>query len=164
MAATLVPAFDTQRWDEMDLAQARASVAASMPLSLLTALLPSSDLLPVPSTKCNEVPIRSALRTRGHDALVAATLIEINKQQGFGAIGTVDLRRLQLPICVRVDARMFYKLKDDDRFMCRIAAMGDRLPPLLVVGDLSKTLSLAAVQAHCAHRHENLLISDADVI
>ena len=63
------------------------------------------------------------------------------------------------------------KDKHDDHFTCRIAAMGDRLEPLLssetfasVFADGSKNFAIATMQAYCASRGEVLHISDADVV
>ena len=137
----------------------------------LAALSPSSSLLPVPSDKCKEVPLRSALRNSPVADLVEATAREIDKQRGFGALGA-DIAGSDLPAgAIVVDGHVLYKHKHDGRDTCRIAAMGDRLPVLpseqtyaSVVSDGAKGFAIAAMQAHCKARGEELLISDADVV
>lgn len=70
-----------------------------------------------------------------------------------------------------VHGHVLYKDKHDDRYTCRIAAMGDRLEPLpseetfaSVVADGSKNFAIASMQAYCASRGEFLHISDVDVV
>ena len=127
--------FDTQQPDEVDLDAlcARFSVVDSDAVHefvALAALSPSSSLLPVPSDKCKEVPLRSALRNSPVADLVEATAREINKQRGFGALGA-DIAESDLPAgAIVVDGHVLYKHKHDGRDTCRIAAMGDRLPVL----------------------------------
>ncbi len=69
-----------------------------------------------------------------------------------------------------IGAQVMYKLKDDDRFTCRVAGRGDTLPVdpsvvnfAAVASDGDKSFALAAMQAHCSIRGEKLRISDADV-
>ena len=134
-------------------------------------MLSSSDLVPIPSNKCKEVPLRSALRNSPVASLVEATAREIDKQRGFGALGR-DISPSDLPVgAIVVDAHVLYKHKPDGRDTCRVAACGDRLPPLptddtfaSVVSDGAKYFSVAAMQAHCRSRGDDLLISDADVV
>ena len=70
-----------------------------------------------------------------------------------------------------VDAHVLYKHKADNRETCRIAAMGDRLPPRLglqtfasVISDHAKFFIIALMQAYCASRQELFVISDCDVV
>jgi hypothetical protein len=164
--------YDTQRPDELSLDQLFPS-SASTPLGLVASSAPlsSSELRPIPSDKCVEVPLRSALRRSPVASLVDATAREIDKQRGFGALGR-DIDEASLPAgAIVVDAHVLYKHKHDGRDTCRIAAMGDRLPPkpseetfASVVSDGAKYFAVAAMQAHCKSRGEDLLISDADVV
>ena len=164
----VIQTFNTQRDDELDLDQMLALL--SVPVTYL-APLPSSVLLPVPSTKCKEVPLRQALRSLSLERLEAATVVEVDKQRGFGALGR-DFSFSELPKdAVVVHGHILYKDKHDDRFTCRIAAMGDRLEPLpssetfaSVVADGSKNFAIATMQAYCASRGEFFHISDADVV
>ena len=133
--------------------------------------LPSSVLVPIPSTKCKEIPLWKATRLHGVEHLIAPTATEIDKQRGFGALGDA-YTYAQLPSdAVCVFSHVLYKLKSDDRFTCRVAACGDRLPAkptsetfASVISDHAKLLSVALMQAHCASRSEVLHISDADVV
>ena len=118
--------------------------------------------------------MHQALRDNGYDRLIAATCVEIDKQQGIGSLSTFDIYSSKdlLPAnSIVVDAHVLYKLKADNRETCRIAAMGNRLPTLpgsstfaSVVNDGSKMFCVAAMQAHCEKRQEDLIISDADVV
>jgi hypothetical protein len=180
MVARYSATFDTRMADEIDLddLSAHFSPADHAQLASLLAdsvtllsLVPSSDLQPIPSDKCKEVPLRSALRSSPVSNLVAATAREIDKQRGFGALG-VDISESELPPgAIVVDGHVLYKHKHDGRDTCRIAAMGDRLPVQAseetfasVVSDGSKSFAIAAMQAHCTARGEELMISDADVV
>lgn len=69
-------AFDTKRDDEMDLDEMLALLTAPV---AYPALLPSSSLLPIPSEKCKEVPLRQALRSSPMARLAAATVVEVDK-------------------------------------------------------------------------------------
>jgi len=115
--------------------------------------------------------LRAAIRARGIERLVAPTAIEVDKQLRLGALGK-DFSLRELPShAVVVRAHVLYKIKADDRDTCRIAAMGDQLPPLpsedtfaAVVAEGPKVLAIAAMQAHCQSRAETFLMSDADVV
>ena len=104
--------------------------------------------------------------------LEKSTAIEISKQQRIGALGEIVDCEADLPIgSIVVDAHVLYKLKADDRDTCRLAIMGNRMPKeptsktfASVVSDGAKMFSFAAMQAHCAMRGEDLIISDADVV
>jgi hypothetical protein len=176
---SLLLTFDTKRHDEMafDTALVLCSSSADCYATFIDGglfaapLLPSSSLVPIPSTKGREQPLRSAMRARGVDRLVTPTAVEVNKQLRLGALGK-DFSLRELPRnAIIVRAHVFYKIKADDRDTCRIAAMGDQLPPLpsgdtfaAVVSEGPKTLAIAAMQAHCQSRGEEFLISDADVV
>ena len=77
----------------------------------------------------------------------------MDKQFRFGALG-IDLAEAAAPSgSIIVDAHVLYKHKADNRETCRIAAMGDRLPPLpgsqafaSVISDYSKFFTLAMIQ------------------
>ena len=178
--AYLAATFECQRLDEVthdeavDLFSADDAVAlfSATDLASLVAPLPSSSCQPIPSMKGKEEPLSKALRSRGADRLVASTLVEVNKQQEFGALGKIPLERSQLPRnALTVDAHCLYKVKADGRDTCRIAAQGDRLPPkptketyASVVSDGAKFASIALMQAYCASRKETLYVTDADVV
>ena len=176
-------AVDTQCDDELDLNQAFTVIAdynagtnkvRSCAFAARAVSISSAELVPIPSDKCKEIPLRQALRDNGEERLTAATLIEIDKQQGIGCLSKSDIfsSKDELPTgSIVVDAHVLYKLKADGRETCRIAAMGNRLPPLpnsltfaSVVNESSKMFCVAAMQAHCAKRHEDLIFSDADVV
>ena len=176
-------AVDTQCDDELDLNQAFAVIAdynagtntvRPCAFAARAVSISSAELVPIPSDKCKEIPLRQALRDNGEERLAAATLIEINKQQGIGCLSKSDIfsSKDELPAgSIVVDAHVLYKLKADGRETCRIAAMGNRLPPLpnsltfaSVVNESSKMFCVAAMQAHCAKRQEDLIFSDADVV
>jgi len=181
-SASLGLTFSTQRDDEIDLDEALVLFAAA-PLRpcltpgflgdgfLVAPLVSSSLLVPVPSTKGREQPLRAAIRARGVARLVAPTAVEVAKQLRLGALGK-DFSLSELPRnAVIVRAHVLYKIKADDRDTCRIAAMGDQLPPLpsadtfaAVVSEGPKVLAIAAMQAHCQSRGESFLVSDADVV
>ena len=92
--------------------------------------LPSTSRVPIPSTKGKEETLSKALRTRGADRLTQATEVEVAKQQRLGALSHSVYDRADLPAdCVEVEGHVLYKIKADDRDTCRIAAMGNRLPP-----------------------------------
>ena len=103
--------------------------------------------------------------------LERATAVEIDKQLRLNALGRV-VAECDLPeASIVVDALVLYKLKADGRETCRIAAMGNRLPPLpscrtyaSVVSDGAKMFAVASMQAYCEQRAEPLIISDADVV
>jgi len=88
--------------------------------------------------------------------LVAPTAVEVAKQWRLEAL-VRDFSLRELPSnAVIVRAHVLYKIKADDHNTCRIAAMGDQLPPSLasdtfaaVVGKGPKVLAIAAMQAHC---------------
>ena len=115
--------------------------------------------------------MRAAIRARGVDRLISLTAVEVDKRLRLGALGK-DFALRELPFnAVIVRAHVLYKIKADDRDTCRIAAMGDQLPPLpsadtfaAVVGEGPKVLAIAAMQAHCQFRAEVFLMSDADVV
>ena len=175
---------DTQCDDELDLDQALAFLASgarsnSSPINSSAFLarvdqISSSELKPIPSDKCKEIPLRQALRDNGFNRLMTATAVEINKQQSIGCLSKTDIfsSEAELPAgSIIVDAHVLYKLKADNRETCRIAAMGNRLPSLpssrtfaSVVSDGAKMFCVAAMQAHCEERSEELIISDADVV
>jgi len=111
------------------------------------------------------------LKARGVDRLVAPTAVEVDKQLRLGALGKDYLLRELPRNAIIVRAHDLYKIKADDRDTCRIAAMGDQLPPLpsgdtfaAVVSEGPKVLAIAAMQAHCQSRGDRFLISDADVV
>ena len=118
------------------------------------------------------MPLCKALRTQSLDDLREATEIKVSKQQRLGALGTRGYRRSELPRdALTVDGHCLYKVKSTGRRTCRIAAMGDRLPPkpssetfASVVSDSAKFFSIALMQAHTESRGEQLYISDADVV
>jgi hypothetical protein len=101
--------FDTQRADEFTLDEALGYYASAYPSgyakvpvsgSALAAITraPSSDLQSVPSTKCKEVPLSSALRTTDYEKLVRMTKAEVDKQQRIRCLGTQAFTRSQLPV------------------------------------------------------------------
>ena len=160
---------DVQRVDEYTYDQAMVLLGSVSFVSSSTPL-PSSARIPIPSTKCKEVPLYSALRVSGPDSLIAPTAGELDKQQRLGALGRRPFDFLPAG-AVSVDGHCLYKVKADNRHTCRIAAMGDRLPAVptqqtfaSVVSDGAKFLSIAAMQAYCEQRGEPLYISDADVV
>ena len=170
-------AFDTRRGGEFEFTE-RAALVAGYDHSTLVALaartsvrLPSSDLAPIPSTKCKEIPLRAALWDDDQERLVAATALEISKSQGIGCLSDISYHEVDIPHdAAIVDAHVLYKEKDDSRFTCRIAARGDKLPPdpntlthASVPSDGDKMFSLAAMQAQFEGRGESLNIRDFDV-
>ena len=170
--AYLADSFDTRMedeflFDEMLLRSSSLSFAVSS-----SSPLPSSSRIPVPSTRCKEVPLSKALRSISLTRLTEATTLELAKQQGFKAVSTHSFLESQLPPhAIVVDAHVLYKDKADGRYTCRIAAMGDRLPPqptqstfASVVSDGAKYMSVALMQAYCHSTRDSLLISDADVV
>jgi len=172
LAAELL-SFDTQRSDEFDLSGAAAHFAG-IDLHAFVASsasrVDSSSLLPIPSSQCKEVTLRKALRTQEYESLMVATATEVTKQQSIGCLGTAVLQSLPEK-CGVVDAHILYKTKDDGRFTCRIAAMGNRLPvdPSVmtyapVSSDGDKMFTLAAMQAHCQGLGDKMNMRDFDVV
>jgi hypothetical protein len=146
-------------------------------VSALPAPLPSSVLIPIPSLKCKEVPLRAALRSDGPARLKKATDIEVAKNFRLGAWGKVCSlpEAMQDPGSIVYEAVVLYKLKADDRETCRVAAsrplgrLAVEDPPAdvlfsSVASDGAKLASLSAMQAHCSSRGEKLYISDGDVV
>jgi len=91
--------FNTQRDDEIALDEALvlffslAGSASLMDSGIFAApLVPSSSLVPVPSTKGKEQSLRAAVRERS----VAPTAVEVAKQLRLGAIGR-DFSLRELP-------------------------------------------------------------------
>ena len=128
-------ALDTKRADELDLNQVLANIelGESAVFSARAEVISSSELIPIPSDRCKEIPLRQAIRDNGYDRLVAATCVEIDKQQGIGSLSKSDIYSSKdlLPVnSIVVDSHVLYKLKADNRETCRIAAMGNRLPTL----------------------------------
>ena len=104
--AYLTESYDTQQPDELTYTQAVSSISRSVafsvqpPLSSFlasSAVLPSASHVPIPSTKCKEVPLCKALRTQSIDDLREATQVEVSKQQRLGALGTRGYQRSELP-------------------------------------------------------------------
>ena len=169
--------FNTQRADEVEL-EAALSAFSGDDLSYLaecvaymasSSTLSSSSLVPIPSDKCKEVPLRSALRSSPVASLVEATAKEIDKQRRFGALGRAisEEEFSKIRGAITVDGHVLYKHKHDGRDTCRIAAMGDRLSCkptgetfASVVSDGAKYFALSAMQAHCKARGEELHISE----
>jgi hypothetical protein len=176
--------FDTQRADEVTLDEALGYYASAYPSgyaevpvsgSALAAITraPSSDLQSVPSTKCKEVPLSSALRTTDYEKLVRMTKAEVDKQQRIRCLGTQAFTRSQLPVgCGIVPAVTFYKDKADGRETCRIAANGKRdstfdptvVTSTSVASDGDKMCAIASMQAHCASRGEELHMVSYDIV
>ena len=131
----------------------------------------SDQLCPVPIIKCKEMGLYRAFKAVSMDRLVSATKEHIFKLQKLGCLGEKVFRDAELPSrALIIGAQVLYKLKDDDRFTCRVAGRGDTLPvdPTVVnfaavASDGDKSFALAAMQAHCSIRGEALRISDADV-
>ena len=167
--AYLSEAYDTQQDGEVSVEEALAS-SVGLFAYVAPALLPSSALLPIPSTKCHEVPLRQALRVNGSDRLTSATAIELDKQFRLNALGDVCPLDMLPANAIVFDAHV-YKLKADGRETCRIAVMGNRIPPAMdeqtfasVISDGAKIFLIAAMQAHCEASHEAMIISDCDVV
>jgi hypothetical protein len=172
--AVELKSFDTQRSDEFDLGGAVAYFAAIDSHAAFVAAgvgrIESSELLPVASVKCKEVTLRQALRSQDYDKLASATAAEILKQQNIGCLGTEVFESVPSGVGV-VDAHILFKTKDDGRFTCRIAAMGNRLPvdPSVstyapVSSDGDKMFTLAAMQAHCQGLGDKMNMRDFDVV
>ena len=129
------------------------------------------QLKPQEVIKCKEMVLRRAYQTMSMDRLVVATAEHISKLQRLGCLGAQVFHQKDLPSgAIVIGAQVLYKLKDDDRFTCRIAGRGDMLPVdpsvlsfAAVASDGDKSFALAAMQAHCRIREEELFISDADV-
>ena len=129
------------------------------------------QLKPQQVIKCKEMGLYRAFKLMSMDRLVVATAEHISKLQRLKCLGTEVFQQDTLPTdAVVIGAQVLFKLKDDDRFTCRIAGRGDMLPvdPSLVSfaavsSDGDKSFALAAMQAHCNIRGERLIISDADV-
>ena len=144
----------------------------SPPSLTFVAPLPSSSCIPIPSMRGKEESLARALRSRGVSRLEASTLVEIDKQQELKALGTIAYAVSELPRnALTVESHCLYKVNADGRDTCRIAAMGNHLPAkpadetfASVVSDCTKFASLALMQAHCASRHEELYVLDADVV
>ena len=135
--------------------------------------VPSSELVPIPSVQCKEVPLRTALRSDGAQRLRVATATEVDKNFSLGAWGKVcsvdEAKKDSDAIIFR--AIVLYKLKADGRETCRIAAQGSSVPDppasetfSSVASDNAKLLVLSAMEAHCSSRDEPLIISDGDVV
>jgi hypothetical protein len=131
----------------------------------------SSNVIPIPSTKCKEVTLRAAVKNADPVRLRKSTEVEINKNVSIGAYGEFMLEAQVPSDALIVDAHVLYKLKADGRETCRIAVMGNRLEKkptaqtfASVVSDGAKMFSLAAMQAHCELRNDDLIITDLDVV
>jgi len=168
--AYLRDTVDVQGADELSLDEVLSSDYCAYAGSA-SVLLPSSELRPLPSTRCKEVPLRQACRVGSPDRLRLATALELEKQIRLRALGPPVLESL-LPFgAIVVDAHVLYKLKADGRETCRIAVMGNRIAPVAteqtfasVISDGAKLFSIAAMQAHCEERQEELILSDGDVV
>ena len=111
-----------------------------------------------------------ALCVNGFDRLTSATAIELDKQFRLNALGDVCPLDMLPANAIVFDAHV-YKLKADGRETCRIAVMGNRIPPAMdeqtfasVISDGAKIFSIAAMQTHCDAHREALIISDCDVV
>ena len=169
--AYLMATCDCKGVDEYTQSEALSLLSSSSSVSLV-APLPSSMCIPIPSMRGKEESLSRALRTRGVERLAAPTLVEIDKQQRLKAISKESYILSQLPHdALVVEAHCLYKVKADGRDTCRIAVMGNHLPPksaeetfASVVSDGPKFVSMALMQAHCEIRQEALYIIDADVV
>ena len=177
--------FDTQRADEFSLDEALGYYTSLSPSeytgipsggAALASFVraSSSDLQSIPSTKCKEVPLSSALRTIDYEKMVRMTKAEIDKQQRIRCLGTQAFSRSQLPDgCGVVPGVALYKDKADGRETCRIAANGQRdtttdptvVTSTSVASDADKMCAIAAMEAHCASRGEELImVSSSSVV
>ena len=127
-----------QTSEELLYDEALCLLAAASDDSLLVCLgvqpVPSSELIPIPSVQCKEVPLRTALRRDDAQRLRVAAATEVDKHFSLGAWGKVCVKReaLKDSNAINVRAIVVYKLKADGRETCCIAAQGSSVPTLLL--------------------------------
>ena len=157
--------FATRQPDELTLSETYAFLSTTTSVASL--------LLPMPSTKCHEVPLKRALSERdpvAHALIVAAVAKEMHKvtdqYKAIRPIAACDMS----PHAVHLYSSMLTKVKADGRVTARLVPHGNRQPPdsydetfAPCVADESKLLLVASFQAASLQDGLPLMLSDFDV-
>lgn len=162
--------------DEFELSDAASFFAAADPVAYAAPLASPSDLCPVPSPVCQEIPLYKALNQFDYARLSALTSDELVKQQRIGSLSTTSYKTLSdLPIgSITVPAAVIYKIKADKRETCRIVARGNdktyqRHTAALetfcsVASNSDKAFALSVMQSYCESRDEVIDIELFDIV